>query len=61
MKYKELAQKTKEELEKMRVESELELIKERAQAATGTVSKNPGRIAVLKRTIARIKYLHGRH
>jgi ribosomal protein L29 len=61
MKYKELAQKSKEELEKMRLETELELVKERAQAATGTVSKNPGKIVVLKRTIARIKYLHGRH
>lgn len=61
MKFKDLNQKSEQELTKLLKESELELMKERAQSATGTQMKNPGRIAALKKTIARIKFIqkHG--
>ena len=58
MKYKDLKSKTKEELAKIMAESEIELIRENAQVANGTVPKNPGKISVLKKTIAKIKQLN---
>lgn len=57
MKYKDLKQKKKEELQKLLADSELELLKERAQSATGTALKNPGKISALRRTIAKIKFI----
>ncbi len=57
MKFKELQQKSKEELEKITVETKLELMKERAQVASGAMAKSPGKIKQLKKTIARIKQL----
>ena len=61
MKFKDLQQKSKEELEKLLAESKLELMKERAQAAIGTQMKSPGRISALKQTIARIKFIQKKH
>lgn len=59
MKYKDLKSKNKDELAKILDESEMELIRENAQVANGTVPKNPGRISVLKKTIAKIKQING--
>jgi large subunit ribosomal protein L29 len=58
MKYKDLKAKNKDELVKLLDETELELIRENAQVASGTVPKNPGKIKVLKKTIAKIKQLN---
>ena len=54
MKIKDLKALPEEELKSKRIELLTELIKERAQVATGTVSKNPSRINLTKKTIARI-------
>ena len=37
-------------------ELEMELIKENAQIAIGTIPKSPGKIRTMKKTIARIKH-----
>lgn len=54
MKIKDLKALPEEELKSKRIELLTELIKERAQVATGTVSKNPSKINLTKKTIARI-------
>lgn len=54
MKIKEIKAMPIEELEAKKIELLNELLKERAQAATGTVSKNPGKIRLARRTMARI-------
>lgn len=54
MKIKDLKAMPVEELRAKKHELMNELIKERAQAATGTVSKSPSKIKLSKRTIARI-------
>jgi ribosomal protein L29 len=54
MKYKELTTLKAADLEKKQKEVELELVKLRAQVATGTSPKSPGQIAQLKKIIARI-------
>ncbi|MBD3304678.1 50S ribosomal protein L29 [Candidatus Woesearchaeota archaeon] len=54
MKIKDLKSLPEDELNSKKVELLNELIKERAQAATGTVSKTPSKIRLAKRTIARI-------
>ena len=59
MKYKDLKSKTQAELVKIMDESEMELIRENAQVANGTVPKNPGKIRVLKKTIAKINQING--
>jgi len=58
MKYKAIKALAKEEKEKKLTEAELELMKLRAQVATGTSPKNSSQIKQLKKTIARIKTLH---
>ena len=54
MKIKELKTLPDAELKAKKVELFNELIKERAQVATGTVPKNPSKIKLARRTIARI-------
>jgi len=54
MKLKELKSLPDAELKAKKIELLNELIKERAQVATGTVPKNPSKIKLARRTIARI-------
>lgn len=54
MKYKELVNLKPAELEKKEHEATYELIKLRAQVATGTNPKNPGQIKQLKKMLAKI-------
>ena len=51
---KELTQLDADQLQGKMKELQLELIKLRAQVATGTTPKSPGRITQIKRNIARI-------
>ena len=55
MKIKELKIISTGELNSKLAELKKELINERAQVATGTVTKNPSKIRLARRTIARIK------
>jgi ribosomal protein L29 len=57
MKIKELRGLNKTDLNQKLEELYKELMKENAQVATGTVPKNPGKLKVAKKTIARIKTL----
>lgn len=57
MKYKEIAALNEEERQKKQQEAEEELMKLRAQVATGTPPKNPHQVQTLKKIIARIKTL----
>ena len=60
MKFKDIAELSVEDREAKVREMELELMKERAQIASGTSPKNPGNIKELRRTIARINMLRAR-
>ena len=55
MRYKELVTMTPEQLDSKQRELELELMKERAQVASGTAPKNPGLLRSRRRDLARIK------
>lgn len=55
MKIKELRGMGKEELQIKMQELYKELMKDNAQVSTGTIPKNPGKLKVAKKTIARIK------
>ncbi len=57
MKFKELQNMPVPELKGKLAELHTELIKERAQVATGTIPKNPSKISQTKKTIARIKMI----
>jgi len=57
MKWKELKGLTPAELGTKMTELRLELMKDNAQVAIGTVPKSPGKIRATKRTIARIHTL----
>lgn len=57
MKFKEISQMSKEEMEKKMKELELELIKLNAQVATGTPPKNAGQLKRLKKDIAKMMLL----
>jgi ribosomal protein L29 len=57
MKFKELKSMPVAELKDTLAQLKLELTKERAQIATGTVPKNPGKVKVTRKTIARIEML----
>ena len=57
MKIKELKALPKTELAQKKAELYKELIKENAQIAIGTTPKNPGKIKLTKKTIARINTL----
>lgn len=54
MKFKELKALAKAELTEKKNELYKELIKENAQIAIGTTPKNPGKVRLAKKTIARI-------
>jgi len=54
MKFKELKTLPKTELSQKKSELYRELIKENAQIAIGTALKNPGKVRLAKKTIARI-------
>ncbi len=55
MKFKELQSMNEEQLAKKEEEITMELIKLKAQSATGTTIKSPGQIKELKKTLAKIK------
>jgi ribosomal protein L29 len=55
MKTKELRGLGEQELKQKMNELYKELMKDNAQVATGTIPKNPGKLKVAKKTIARIK------
>lgn len=55
MKYKDIKNMSKADLEKNMSELRLELMKDYAQISAGTPPKNPGMIKERKKTIARIK------
>ncbi len=54
MKAKDIRARNEADLKKELVELRTELIKENAQAATGTQLKSPGKIKQIKKNIARI-------
>lgn len=55
MKIKELRAMGEPELKQKISELYKELMKDNAQVATGTIPKNPGKLRLAKKTIARIK------
>ncbi|PIN80785.1 50S ribosomal protein L29 [Candidatus Woesearchaeota archaeon CG10_big_fil_rev_8_21_14_0_10_30_7] len=55
MKIRELRTLGKEELELKMKETYLELMKENSSIASGSAPKNPGKVKVMKKTIAKIK------
>ena len=55
MKIKELRALGEPELKQKMQEMYKELMKENAQVATGTIPKNPGKLKLAKKTIAKIK------
>ena len=57
MKHKELKTLPKTELVTKRAELYKELMKENAHIAIGTMPKNPGKLKLTKKTIARINTL----
>ena len=57
MKIKELRGMGAAELKMKMQELYKELMKDNAQVATGTIPKNPGKLKLAKKTIARIKTL----
>jgi len=57
MKIKELRALGETELKQKMTELYKELMKDNAQVATGTIPKNPGKLKLSKKTIARIKTL----
>lgn len=54
MKIKELRVMQEAELKQKMLELHKELMKDNAQVATGTIPKNPGKLRLAKKTIARI-------
>ncbi|MBS3155420.1 50S ribosomal protein L29 [Candidatus Woesearchaeota archaeon] len=54
MKFKELKKMDKNGLETKIVDLRKDLMKLNAQVATGTTPENPGRIRVIKKTLAKI-------
>ena len=59
MKYAELLKKSPEELKKTEEELCVELMKYKAQAATGAAGKESGKIRQIKRELARVKMAGG--
>jgi len=57
MKIKELRALPEAELKAKLQELYKQLMKDNAQVATGTIPKNPGKLRLAKKTIARIKML----
>lgn len=57
MKFKELKALGAEELRSRMLELKKELIRENAQVAIGTMPKNPRKLRIAKKTMARIEML----
>ncbi len=57
MKIKELRGMGEADLKQKIQELQKELMKDNAQVATGTIPKNPGKLKLAKKTIARIRTL----
>lgn len=57
MKFKEIKAMPAEELKLKLVEFQKELVKDNAQVATGTIPKNPSKIRLAKKSIARIRMI----
>ncbi len=57
---KELNELNEEALNKRLSELRKEMMKFRSQVASGTIPRNPGRIRVIRRTIARIHTINTR-
>lgn len=57
MKIKELRALSDVELKQKLQELQKELMKDNAQVATGTIPKNPGKLRLGKKTIARIRMI----
>jgi len=57
MDYNDLKNLNAQELAKKKTDIEFELMKARAQAARGTVAKNPHQIGGLRKALARIQML----
>ncbi len=60
MRFKELSQLSRSELVGKARELRMELMKENAQVALGTIPKNPRKIRNMKKAIARIEFLLAR-
>ncbi|MBR9700848.1 50S ribosomal protein L29 [Candidatus Woesearchaeota archaeon] len=58
MKFKDLQKKSPEDLKKELEKYKMDLMKYRAQVATGGAGKDAGKIREIKRTIARIMTLN---
>lgn len=61
MRYKDLQKKSPDELQKELANTQKEMMKLRTQIATGAGGKEIGKVAELKRTVARIKTLQNKH
>ena len=59
MKFADIAKKTSDELAKLEKDLHLELMKLRAQSASGAASKESGKIRQIKKDLARIKMAGG--
>lgn len=55
--FKQIKELPHDDLRKKRDEVYKELVKDRAQVAIGTVPKNPGKIKLARKTIARINMI----
>ena len=55
--YKKLKVMNREELKKKREELCKDLVKDRTQVAIGTIPKNPGKLSLARKTIARINQI----
>lgn len=59
MKYTELTKKTPEELAKIEQDLTIELMKHKAQVATGAPGKESGKVRQISRDLARVKHAKG--
>ncbi len=57
MKFKELVAMGQPDLKSKLTELQKDLMKDNAQVASGTLPKNPGKIRLTKKTIAKIKQI----
>lgn len=58
MKAADLRELSREERDKKQKELKTELLRHKSQAASGTPPEKPGRISVIKRTLARIETIN---
>lgn len=57
MKFKELVAMAQPDLKSKLTDLQKDLMKDNAQVASGTLPKNPGKIRMTKKTIAKIKQI----